>query len=144
MTCILKCFCLVLLCFIPIFSLHFDFIIWTYCMSRCFCWMLPPAGHKRNNTFTHADSGPVKAESVFGDRLSSVNRALTFAPPAQSSVLPQNSAHGVLVVGRHQRSLGSEALLVVPHQGAMAHFSTWRQRQALAFTSTDGLSSSSG
>lgn len=134
-------------------------------MSRCFCWMLPPAGHKRNNTFTHTDSGltsepgqntgpqhhqtqdwlaHVKAESVSGDRLSSVNGALTFAPPAQSSVLPQNSAHGVPVVGRHQRSLGSEALLVVPHEGAMADLRTWRQRHALAFTSTDALSCSPG
>lgn len=51
MTCALKCFCLVVLCFIPIFSLHFDFIIWTYCMSRWFCGMLPPAGHKRNSAF---------------------------------------------------------------------------------------------
>ena len=29
-----KCICLVALFFIPIFSIHFDFILWTYCMSR--------------------------------------------------------------------------------------------------------------
>lgn len=56
MTCILKCFCRVLLCFIPTFSLHFDFIIWTYCMSRCRCWMAPPAGHQRNTTFRRAET----------------------------------------------------------------------------------------
>lgn len=98
-----------------------------------------PQHHQTQDWLAH-----VKAESVSGDRLSSVNGALTFAPPAQSSVLPQNSAHGVPVVGRHQRSLGSEALLVVPHQGAMADLRTWRQRHALAFTSTDALSCSPG
>lgn len=30
----LKCICLVALFFTPIFSSHFDFILWTYCMSR--------------------------------------------------------------------------------------------------------------
>ena len=29
-----KCICRVALFFIPIFSIHFDFILWTYCMSR--------------------------------------------------------------------------------------------------------------
>lgn len=34
LTCALKCICLVALFFIPVFSIHFDFILWTYCMSR--------------------------------------------------------------------------------------------------------------
>ena len=44
--------------------------------------------------------------------------------PAQSFVLPQDSAHSVLIVGEHDRSLSAEPLFVVPHEGAVADRST--------------------
>lgn len=66
MTCALKCFCLVVLCFMPIFSLHFDFIIWTYCMSRCFCWMLPPGEHTRNSAFPSHSHTQIYAQPLKG------------------------------------------------------------------------------
>lgn len=44
MTWALKCICLVALFFIPVFSSHLDFILWTYCMSRLFIRAAPVVG----------------------------------------------------------------------------------------------------
>lgn len=49
-TCALKCFCLVALLLIPVFSIQRDFILWTYCMSLCLCWTEPP-GRTDRQTF---------------------------------------------------------------------------------------------
>lgn len=43
----LKCICLVALFFIPVFSIHFDFILWTYCMSRSRMRAAPVVGRRR-------------------------------------------------------------------------------------------------
>lgn len=47
--------------------------------------------------------------------------------PAQRSVLSQDSADGVLVVVQRHGPLGAEALLVVPHEGAVADFGSCRR-----------------
>lgn len=46
--------------------------------------------------------------------------AASVSRPAQGSVLPEDSAHSVVVVAQCHRSLNSKPLLVVPHEGAMA------------------------
>lgn len=50
----------------------------------------------------------------------------SFSSPAQSFVLPQDSANSVPIVSQNHRSLGSEPLFVVPHEGAVADLCTWR------------------
>lgn len=42
----LKCICLVALFFRPVFSIHFDFILWTYCMSRWLRGAAPVVGRE--------------------------------------------------------------------------------------------------
>lgn len=49
------------------------------------------------------------------------------SPPAQRSVLSQDSADGVLVVVQRHGSLGSKALLVVPHEGSVADLGSFRE-----------------
>lgn len=51
----------------------------------------------------------------------------SFSSPAQSPVLPEDSANSVPVVGQRHRSLISEPLFVIPHEGAVADLSTCRK-----------------
>lgn len=55
MTWALKCICLVALWLMPIFSIHFDFIICTYCMSFCFLQKPLPEGQRGEGQHAGAD-----------------------------------------------------------------------------------------
>lgn len=87
-----KCICRVALFFIPIFSIHFDFILWTYCMSRWRTRAAPWEGGENE-----AKDSELRSEKTQLDReskLVSVKRALIFKQEMLSDASIQRALGG--------------------------------------------------
>lgn len=132
LTCGRKCICFVALLLIPILSIHLDFILCKYCISRFWAKTAPSGRKEKRKTDTHLQGYYLQrqirvlqlSQHVFSPYwqgffhffCQNLNTSLTcLACPAQSSVLLQHPTHCFLIFRNSHRSWKTKPLLVVSH-----------------------------